>query len=128
MCPILRHVALKIAINIVGVVAGDAARLLLVCEILARHQRLRAFCRLVLRAILWRILRALFVIRVATVHAPDAVPNRPPKQISAQVAVGWGRVGVLLEAMWMGEAFLVPCQVTASENVHCGAKRINFSI
>lgn len=130
MRSVLRHVALESSINVVRVVAGDAARLLLVADILPRHQRLRTFNCFVLRTVLRRILRALLVIIVAAVHAANSVPDRAPKQVPAQVAVRRRRVRVLLEAMRMGEAFLIARQLSTSDDVHrCAANgKINFKM
>lgn len=62
MRSILRHVALKSPINIVRVVARNTARLLLVTQILSRHQRLWTFDGLIFGTIFRRILSTLLMI------------------------------------------------------------------
>lgn len=98
---VLRHVALESTINVVGVVARNAASLLLVAQVLSRHQRLWTFDGFVFGAILRRIVRTFLVIGIPAVHATNTVPDRSPKKISAQIAVGRSRVRVLLETMRM---------------------------
>lgn len=107
MRSVLRHVAFKPTINVVGIVARNAARLLLIGQILSRHQRLWTFNRFVFGAVLRRIFRALFMIRISAVHAAHAVSHRPPKQITAMYAICGCGVRVFFEAMRMRETFLM---------------------
>lgn len=110
MRSILRHLALISSINIIRVIACDAHRVLFLVD----HQRLWAFNTFILCARVWCIFGALLVIGVATVHAAHAISHRTPQQVSAQIAMCRGRVGVLLKSMRMRKAFLVAVDVTSS--------------
>lgn len=122
MRPVLRHIALESSVDIVRVVAGDASRVLIVSNILTWHQSLWTFNGLVLGAVLWRTVSAFLMVRVTAIHASNAIANRTPEKITAEVAVRRSCVRVLFKAMRMREAFLVASKLTASNNVHCGSK------
>jgi hypothetical protein len=128
MRPVLWHVTFEPAINVIRVVARNAARFLLVAQVLARHERLWTFDCFVFGAVLRRVFSATIVVGIAAVHASHTVSDRSPKQISTEVAAYGRRVGVFLESMRMRETVLMASKLSASDDVHGRSKRNSKSV